>query len=73
MAIETAILPFDARLIREAVEYELERGGQVYYVYNRVETIDKMSAYLKELMPGVKITVGHGQLEEKELARRMHL
>ncbi len=72
MAIETAIVPFDAQLIREAVEYERERGGQVYYVYNRVETIDKMAVYLKEVVPGVKITVGHGQLDEKELARRMH-
>ncbi len=72
MAIETAILPFDPRLVREAVEYELERKGQVYYVYNRVETIDKMAVYLKEAMPGVRITVGHGQLDEKELSRRMH-
>ncbi len=72
MAIETAIVPFDAQLIREAVEYECERGGQVYYVYNRVETIDKMAVYLKETIPGVKITVGHGQLDEKELSRRMH-
>ncbi len=72
MAIETAIVPFDPQLIREAVEYERERGGQVYYVYNRVETIEKMAIYLKETVPGVKITVGHGQLDEKELSRRMH-
>ena len=72
MAVETAILPFDPRLVREAVEYELERKGQVYYVYNRVETIDKMAAYLKEVIPGARVTVGHGQLDEKELSRRMH-
>lgn len=72
MAVETAILPFDAGFIREAIEFELERQGQVYYVYNRVESIDNMATYLKENIPGLKITVGHGQLDEKELAKRMH-
>ena len=72
MAVETAILPFDPRLVREAMEFELERGGQVYYVYNRVETIDNFAAYLKEIYPGLKVTVGHGQLDEKELSKRMH-
>jgi transcription-repair coupling factor (superfamily II helicase) len=72
MAVETAILPFNPELIREAIEFEIERGGQVYYVYNRVETIEKMLTVLRELVPGVRITVGHGQLDEEELYRRMH-
>jgi transcription-repair coupling factor (superfamily II helicase) len=72
MAVETAILPFDPRLIKEAIEYELARGGQVYYVYNRVESIDEMAAQLREILPELKITVGHGQLDEKELSKRMH-
>ena len=72
MAVETAILPFNPEVIREAIEHEIERGGQVYYVYNRVETIEKMLAYLRDLVPGVRVTVGHGQLEEAELSRRMH-
>jgi transcription-repair coupling factor (superfamily II helicase) len=72
MAVETAILPFDARLVREAIEFEIERGGQVYYVYNRVESIEKMLSDLREVVPGVRVTVGHGQLEEAELSRRMH-
>ena len=72
MAVETAILPFNPELIREAIEHEIERGGQVYYVYNRVETIEKMLVVLRELVPGVRITVGHGQLNEEELYRRMH-
>ncbi len=72
MAIETAIVPFSAELIREAIQFELERNGQVYYVYNRVESIDGMLAQLKEIVPGARITVGHGQLDEEELARRMH-
>jgi transcription-repair coupling factor (superfamily II helicase) len=72
MAVETAILPFSAELIREAIEFETERGGQVYYVYNRVESIEKMLTTLKELVPGVRVTVGHGQLDEAELSGRMH-
>lgn len=72
MAVETAILPFSRELIREAVEHEIERGGQVYYVYNRVESIERMQAYLREVAPGVRVTVGHGRLPEDELARRMH-
>ncbi|MEL7058907.1 MAG: TRCF domain-containing protein, partial [Acidobacteriota bacterium] len=72
MAVETAILPFDQRLVREAVEFELERGGQVYYVYNRVETIDEFAGTLRDVIPGLRITVGHGQLDEKELSKRMH-
>ncbi len=65
MAVETAILPFDARMIREAIEYELARGGQVYYVYNRVESIEEMATTLREIVPGLTVTVGHGQLDEK--------
>ncbi|MEO8502267.1 MAG: transcription-repair coupling factor [Acidobacteriota bacterium] len=72
MAIETAILPHSAAVVREAIEYELERGGQVYYVYNRVESIEAMTSELRELVPNLRITVGHGQLEERELSRRMH-
>ncbi|MGE5233391.1 MAG: transcription-repair coupling factor, partial [Acidobacteriota bacterium] len=72
MAIETAILPFSAELVKEAIEYELERGGQAYYVYNRVETIERLQEMLRETVPGLRITVGHGQLEERELSRRMH-
>jgi transcription-repair coupling factor (superfamily II helicase) len=72
MAIETAVLPFSEELVREAIEYELDRGGQVFYVYNRVESIEQMAGVLRELVPGLRITVGHGQLPERELYRRMH-
>jgi transcription-repair coupling factor (superfamily II helicase) len=71
MAVETAILPFTAELVREAIEFELERSGQVYYVYNRVEGIEEMARHLREVLPGLRLTVGHGQLNETELARRM--
>jgi transcription-repair coupling factor (superfamily II helicase) len=72
MAVETAILPYRDELVREAIEAELERGGQVYYVYNRVESIEDRLAKLREIVPGIRITVGHGQLDEEELSRRMH-
>jgi transcription-repair coupling factor (superfamily II helicase) len=72
MAVETAILPYSDNLVREAIEAELERGGQVYYVYNRVESIEDRLAKLREIVPGIRVTVGHGQLNEEELARRMH-
>jgi transcription-repair coupling factor (superfamily II helicase) len=72
MAVETAILPYRDELVREAIEAELERGGQVYYVYNRVESIEDRLAKLREIVPGIRVTVGHGQLDEEELSRRMH-
>ncbi len=72
MAVDTAIVPFDRTLIREAIEFELERGGQVYFVYNRVEGIEEMAGLLRELVPDLKLTIGHGQMDEGELARRMH-
>jgi len=72
MAVETAVLPYSDDLVREAIDFELGRGGQVYYVFNRVESIDEQAAHLRELVPGLRIVVGHGQLDERELYRRMH-
>ncbi len=72
MAVETAIAPFSGELIREAIEHELDRGGQVYYVFNRVQGIEEIAGYLRELMPSIRLTIGHGQLNEQELAERMH-
>ncbi|MFL6195487.1 MAG: DEAD/DEAH box helicase, partial [Thermoanaerobaculia bacterium] len=69
MAVETAILPYNDNMVREAIEFELERGGQVYYVYNRVESIEDRLAKLREIVPGIRVTVGHGQLDEEELSR----
>ncbi len=71
MAVETRILPFSGDLVREAIEFEVARGGQVFYVYNRVKDIEGILRYLRELVPGLRITVGHGQMDEQELGRRM--
>ncbi|MCP4202134.1 MAG: transcription-repair coupling factor [bacterium] len=72
MSVETAIVPFGQELVREAVEYELDRNGQIYYVYNRVESIEEMAEQLREICPRARIIIGHGQLAEKALAERMH-
>ncbi len=71
MAVETRILAFSGDLVREAIEFEVERGGQVFYVYNRVDDIEEMHRYLRELVPDLRLTVGHGQMDEAELGRRM--
>ncbi|MDX1643798.1 MAG: transcription-repair coupling factor, partial [Thermoanaerobaculia bacterium] len=72
MAVETAIVSFNRQLVAEAVEFELARQGQVYYVYNHVDGIESMRSKLAEIVPQAKITVGHGQMNERELAERMH-
>ncbi len=71
MAIQTIVAKFDEKLIRTAIEMELERGGQVYFVNNRVETIYEIAAKIRELVPSARVAVGHGQLPEAELERVM--
>jgi transcription-repair coupling factor (superfamily II helicase) len=71
MAIQTIVAKFDDKLIRTAVEVELERGGQVYFVHNRVETIYELAAKIRELVPHARVVVGHGQMPEAELERTM--
>jgi len=71
MAIQTIVAKFDEKLIRTAIEMELERGGQIYFVNNRVETIYELAAKIRELVPSARIGVGHGQLPEAELERVM--
>jgi transcription-repair coupling factor (superfamily II helicase) len=71
LAIQTAVVPFTDDFIREAIEFEVGRGGQVFFVHNRVESIYAMKEYLEKLVPGLKVIVGHGQMEERELERAM--
>ena len=71
MAIQTVVAKFDEKLIRSAVEVELERGGQIYFVHNRVETIYEIAAKIQELVPTARIVVGHGQMGESELEKVM--
>ncbi|HWF67754.1 MAG TPA: transcription-repair coupling factor, partial [Acidobacteriaceae bacterium] len=71
MAIQTVVAKYDEKLIRSAIEVELERGGQIYFVHNRVENIYDIAARLQELVPAARIVVGHGQMGETELERVM--
>ncbi|HSZ18005.1 MAG TPA: transcription-repair coupling factor [Terracidiphilus sp.] len=71
MAIQTVVAKFDEKLVRSAVELELERGGQVYFVHNRVESIFEIAARIQELVPAARVAVGHGQMTENELERVM--
>ena len=71
LAIQTALVPFNDEFIRDAIAFEIDRGGQVFFVHNRVESIYAMKEYLENLLPGLRAIVGHGQMEERELERAM--
>ena len=71
MAIQTVVASWDDKLIQSAIEQELERGGQVYFVHNRVDSIWEIAAKLQALIPKARIIVGHGQMGEAELEKVM--
>ncbi|MBV8050445.1 MAG: transcription-repair coupling factor, partial [Acidobacteriaceae bacterium] len=71
MAIQTVVASWDEKLIQSALQQELHRGGQVYFVHNRVESIWEIAAKLQELVPRARIIVGHGQMSEGELEKVM--
>ena len=64
LPIQTRVAEASAGLVRDAILRELDRGGQVFYVHNRVETIDAQADQLRRLLPGARIVVGHGQMDE---------
>jgi transcription-repair coupling factor (superfamily II helicase) len=71
MAIQTIVANWDEKLIQSAIEQELERGGQVYFVHNRVESIWEIAAKLQTMVPKARVAVGHGQMSEGELEKVM--
>ena len=71
IAIQTVVAAFDEKLIKTAVDHELERGGQAYFVHNRVESIYEIAAKVQELAPRARVIVGHGQMSEAELEKVM--
>jgi len=71
-AIRTRLLKFSDFVIQEAIEREMRRAGQVFFIHNRVESIYQVAAYLNQLMPKVKLAVAHGQMSETELEDVMH-
>ncbi|MCJ7657719.1 MAG: transcription-repair coupling factor [Anaerolineales bacterium] len=71
LPIITHVGPYSKRLIRQAILREMERGGQVFFVHNRVQTINAMRSHLERLVPESRITIAHGQMPEKDLSERM--
>jgi len=72
LPIITHIGPYSPKLVRQSILRELERGGQIFFVHNRVQTIDAMRMHLEKLVPEARIAIGHGQMHETDLARVMH-
>lgn len=71
LAIHTVVAPIAPELLRSAIEMELARGGQVYFVHNRIDSIWQRAAMIQELFPQIRIGVGHGQMAEAELEKVM--
>ena len=71
LPIQTYIHRFDKKVIKEAISREINRGGQVYFVHNRVQSIYRMADMIREIVPQARIAVGHGQMQEKELEKIM--
>jgi transcription-repair coupling factor (superfamily II helicase) len=65
--IETQLIPFSEEIIRDSLMYEMSRGGQVFFIHNRVENIKEVAGMLQRLVPDAKIGIGHGQMEGKKL------
>jgi transcription-repair coupling factor (superfamily II helicase) len=71
LPVETIVVPYDERVMRDAIQRELNRGGQVFFLHNRVMTIETMRSKLQTLAPHARIVVGHGQMESDELEEVM--
>ena len=72
MPIQTYVMEYDEEMIREAIEREMARDGQVYYVFNRVNQIAEVAARIAELVPDAEVAYAHGQMSERELERVMY-
>ncbi len=70
--VATTVCGYDERVIRDAIRREMKRGGQVFFLHNRVKTIEQMRQRLKELVPEARIVIGHGQMDKDELEQVMH-
>jgi len=71
LAIQTQVVQFSDTVIKAAIELELSRGGQVFFIHNRVETIETIAALVQRLIPNARLAIGHGQMNEKEMERVM--
>jgi transcription-repair coupling factor (superfamily II helicase) len=71
LAIQTQVVQFSENVVKSAIELELARGGQVFFIHNRVETIETIAALVGRLVPQARLAIGHGQMNEKEMERVM--
>src|SRR5204862_3244728 len=71
LAIHTQVVQFSDSVIKSAIELELSRGGQVFFIHNRVETIETIAALVQRLVPQARLAIGHGQMNEKQMERVM--
>src|SRR3954464_8884751 len=69
--IQTIVKTYDEKLVVDAIRHEIRRGGQVFYLHNRVMTIELVAQRLRELLPDLNIGTGHGKMDENELERMM--
>ncbi len=69
--IDTQVIRFSEEIIRDAVQYEISRGGQVFFIHNRIENIKEVAGMIQRLNPNAKIAIGHGQMEGKKLESLM--
>lgn len=67
LAINTQVVQFNENVIRSAIELELSRNGQVFFIHNRVESIEAIAALIKKIVPNARVVIGHGQMNEKEM------
>ncbi len=72
VAVATTVCAYDERLIRDAIRREIKRGGQVFFLHNRVKSIEHMRTRIAQLVPEARIVVGHGQMDKDDLERVMH-
>ncbi len=71
LAIQTQVVQSSDAVIKSAIELELSRGGQIFFIHNRVESIETIAALVKRLVPSCRMAIGHGQMNEKEMERVM--
>ncbi|WP_408611239.1 transcription-repair coupling factor [Flavobacterium odoriferum] len=69
--IETHVIRFNEEAIRDAISYEIQRGGQVFFINNRIENIKEVAGMIQRLVPGAKVGIGHGQMDGKKLEELM--
>ncbi|MCB4807452.1 transcription-repair coupling factor [Tamlana sp. 62-3] len=69
--IESHVIRFNEETIRDAVSYEIERGGQIFFIHNRIENIKEVAGMIQRLVPDAKVAVGHGQMDGKKLEELM--